>query len=591
MTYFIFDSTGKLKISLDKTTIDEFTPNECLGTLDIVEYTYSIDRKKIDKLYRTYETQNKWGKTFVNQDDKIFEVDSCAKRIIRGNSPLDLNKGTHSHEIQIRKLLSPKPTEIKAKITFSFEELNQWKENFQAYYSSSISLQEEEVILKAKSLKPITTQQREKLATIGPLMTFVSDSRIYLDAKNNILTTPLEIKVFGFCYPEFRSDSWKQEIIYRKNRLYDTLKKIFKVNLQAIIYEAQHQNKKLPFLIFPPGSFISGLSEDQKSIVKKLIFYAFKEAKDELAPLVKEHISEFIALGGKGFWGTNLFSNQNDQPPTLVANADAIDIAKKLWQTHKIKCPIPIMANPMHPVGCGFLSTIQSSSTDEMLARYSGNLHGIILQERIAFCEKNPRIKDNYFHHLRDSLYTNKKTKLYEKFIFQPIDIDQSQTQFQISYNYNLQKIDINQVFAMAVKEATKGLNIFENYRNNTTNAKNLLEIMIFARDNQGVGNKDAQLRTSFPNATQDQINQIKLFSAKFQKQMVKYQIFTGNNHAKKIVGARLHRLATSSNILNFFKNNSNLEISFLYKKLGIEIPGVNPSSAKKAQLEVFMAR
>ena len=62
---------------------------------------------------------------------------------------------------------------------------------------------------------------------------------------------------------------------------------------------------------------------------------------------------------------------------------------------------------------------------------------------------------------------------------------------------------------------------------------------------------------------------------------MAKYQIFTGNNHAQYIVGARLHRLATNSNILNFFKNNSHLETSSLFEKLGIEIPGVSPSPAE----------
>lgn len=582
MTYFTLDPTGKLKIRSTETTIDDFTQNTNLGTLDIVEYTYNINRKKIDELYNIYCTQEKWTKTSVNQDDKSFGKDSYARRIIDGIPPRDLQEGellSPSCEIQITKLLSPKPIETREKIIFSFEELDQWKENFRAYSSSLISLQEEEVILKAKSLQEITPSQRQELKRIGPLMTFVSDSRIYLDAKNNILKSPLEIKVFGFCYPEFRSDFWKTKIQLQQNELYDTLKEIFKVNLQAIIYEAQHQNNKLPFLIFPPGSFISGLKVDQISIVKKLIFDAFKKAKDELAPLVKEHISEFIALGGTDFWKEDSFSNQNGQPPTLVAKADAIDIAKKLWDNHKIKCPIPIMANPEHAVGCGFLSTIQSSSTDEMLARNSGNLHGIILQERIAFCKKNPEIKDNYFQHLQKSLYTHTTNKLGEKYIFQ--SCKESQTQFQISCEYDLQKIDINQVFAMAVKEATKGLNIFENYRNNTNNAKNLLNIMIFARDNQGVGNKDAQLNKSFPKATPDQINQIKLFSARFQKQMAKYQIFTGNNHAKNIVGARLHRLATDSNILNFFKNNSHLETSSLFEKLGIEIPGVSPSPAE----------
>lgn len=232
MTYFTLDPTGKLKIRSTETTIDDFTQNTNLGTLDIVEYTYNINRKKIDELYNIYCTQEKWTKTSVNQDDKSFGKDSYARRIIDGIPPRDLQEGellSPSCEIQITKLLSPKPIETREKIIFSFEELDQWKENFRAYSSSLISLQEEEVILKAKSLQEITPSQRQELKRIGPLMTFVSDSRIYLDAKNNILKSPLEIKVFGFATQNLGLISGKQKYNFNKMNFMIPLKKFLKL--------------------------------------------------------------------------------------------------------------------------------------------------------------------------------------------------------------------------------------------------------------------------------------------------------------------------------------------------------------------------
>lgn len=567
MAYFKLNSSGKLIITDSKTSIEDFIPNKKLGTLDIVRFTYNIAETKIKELYQTYQTQREGGKTLINPDDtKILDSSTRSynvrANILRGEIPRDAS-------IRITKLLSPKPTGVNQQITFSFKDLALWKKNFRAYCSNSITPEQKILILRAKSGQ-VTDQSQ--LRKIGPLMTFVSDSRIYLDAENNILSTPEEIKVFGFCYPEFKNRFWKEKIIFTKGELYNTLKEIFKINLQAIIYEAQQQNQKLPFLIFPPGSFISGLNSLESNTVKQLIFYAFDEAKKELNPLVKEHISEFIALGGREFWGTNLFSSNLDQaPPTLVAKADAIDIAKKLWAQHKIKCPIPIMANPEHPVGCGFLSTIQSSSTDEMLARYSGNLHGIVLQERIDFCFRFPYQQGIYFQHFEKSRHRYNGHHRIANNILNVFQDDPTNPQSLISSSYDLRNIDINQVFAMAVKEATKDLKIFDDYQSNQTSADNLLKIMKFARDNQGVSNKEDQLRGVFQGINEDQIKQIKLFSARFQKQMAKYQIFTGNHSAKRLVGARLHRLATNNNILNFFKNNSTLEHSQVSQTLGLQ--------------------
>ncbi|MFM7620731.1 MAG: hypothetical protein ACKO47_03910, partial [Alphaproteobacteria bacterium] len=83
--------------------------------------------------------------------------------------------------------------------------------------------------------------------------------------------------------------------------------------------------------------------------------------------------------------------------------------------------------------------------------------------------------------------------------------------------------------------------------------------IMKFAQQHQGVGNKIDDLKKEFKS---DEIQSIKLFSAKFQENMQSYQIFTGNQNAKKLVGARLHRLATDDNINLFFRNNSICQLS-----------------------------
>ena len=113
------------------------------------------------------------------------------------------------------------------------------------------------------------------------------DSKIYYDSKNNILSTPLALKIFNFCYPDF--NFYKDKTLKTKDtaEITNALQEMMRINLLAIIDEAQKQEKPLPFIIPAPGSFFARVSENNKKLFMNLIQESIKKVVKEYEPLVK----------------------------------------------------------------------------------------------------------------------------------------------------------------------------------------------------------------------------------------------------------------------------------------------------------------
>jgi hypothetical protein len=356
----------------------------------------------------------------------------------------------------------------------------------------------------------------------------------------------------------------------------NALQEMMRINLLAIIDEAQKQEKPLPFIIPAPGSFFARVSENNKKLFMNLIQDSIKKVVKEYEPLVKKHISEFILTGREGLWDKDF----QDCPGIKFhkAKSDMIEIAKKL-QSQGIATPIPMMAHPSRGIGNGFLSVLAVTPVDEMLARASGNTQVICFAKSIV--NERGKLKDIKTNRTFKTLKPNYFTKVVVPNSPRVYFSENNSPQHQISVEGDLIKqctqIDVAPMFSLAVKQAVKGLDLFEGFEDNNDNAKHLKFLLKFAKKNKGVGNKIKELINSLEKKIPDNAldkaddrrnfikkfcSQAQTFSYIFQKNMNEMGIKTGNPNAKNIVGARLHRMASEENIIQLFQNTIGQKLS-----------------------------
>ena len=534
------------------------------------------------------------------------------------------------------------------------EKIAQWQKNFKVYFSGNLNDQQKSDIIKSKlSLKT------NNIHHDGHNMTFMVESQCYLDSRDNVLDQPLPIKILGFCYPDFRltrkTDSnnrplasgecyetkfWKQtkteDNKFTNELNTEILKKelteVFRINLLAVIAEAQKVNQSLPFFINIPGAFLAGLDDIKKNQIKTLIAESFVDLKKQYSSLIKKNISEFIVLGSSKIWGdqpANKFKeDQNYHTTTHIVDADMLDIVEKLHINKGLVCPVPMMANPSHPIGCQYLDkNFLLTAFDEMLARRTGGLHraifegGVIKQVQISTTESQTYLRsiddDPVFKTFTKVQFNSLDIGEGKKIFCDPRDLNQDATNpnsassrganpslevnanphsFKViakSVYEDNESIDVAPIFSTAVKNAVKNLQFLKDFESDPKQAEILFNIMVFANQKQGVGNKIEDLKKYFienyneiftngedQSNKQTNINIIaqsaKTFSYNFQKEMKEIHGFeTGRINAKNPnVGARFHRMASKENIMQFFANtkfsekllqeNNNLQAKFL---------------------------
>jgi hypothetical protein len=562
---------------------------------------------------------------------------------IKYNKPLsqeDLAKTAQCQTItalnnngKIQQVFSEKK-EINLKL--DVDKIAQWRKDFKVYFSEDLDLNQKADIIKSKVSETINA-----IHPVGHNMTFMVESQCYLDSRDIVLDQPLPIKILGFCYPDFRlfriidlngyylasgeyhkTKFWTQTISadgkftnqLNEEILKKELTEVFRINLLAVIAEAQKVKQSLPFFINIPGAFLARLDDAKKTQIKTLIAESFVDLKKQYSSLIKENISEFIVLGSSKIWGDEpakkFKEDQHYHTTTHIVDADMLDIVKKLHKEKGLVCPVPMMANPSHPIGCQYLDkNFTLTAFDEMLARRTGGLHraifegGVIEQvtttrqghiDSVRLIDDDPVYK-TFTKVQFDSCSVNSQKIFYAKNEFKDQDLSPSEIMlvieipienkltenisphcFKVNQNSpykDCSSIDVAPIFSTAVKNAVKDLEFLKDFENDPSQAKILFHIMVFANQKQGVGNKIADLKQYFSEnydkffKDKDQTNQLKrigeiaknakTFSYNFQQEMKNTHGFeTGRIDAEnQNVGARFHRMASKENIMQFFAN------------------------------------
>ncbi|GDX36839.1 hypothetical protein LBMAG18_13500 [Alphaproteobacteria bacterium] len=581
----------------DIATIGEFTPNKFLLTRDIAYEIANVPadlRNKADKKDQVHQQISSSTDSVYHCVKTKTSLQDLADKEIEIAHLIALESGNEKFISQSNK---------KTRVDVDDQKIKRWHDDLRVYFSPDLTDTKKTNILKRK-----TKLSQDNIHGIGHLSTFMAESQIYIDSKNNILDEPMPIKVLGFCYPDFRCSKeggvfWRDKqqsgdylSIYIQNqdgsrkdyyldleKIKKDINEVLRINILAVVEEAKKQKKPIPFILNIPNAFLAGLPAKTKHQLKIIIAEELNILKRQYYQQVDEHISEFIVVGGSA-WdsdkGNNksvveIFKDENyEYASTHVVNADMISIASALHKKDII-CPLPMMANPSDSIGCQYVDVgFSLSAFDEMLARATGGLHRAVFdggvlkenQKEVKDVEKDPVFKTfnqvNYKKHQVEGnniFVADTHTQLLKGDTHHD-SIKNNIVQFAFKCNaFNEEKIDVADIFSSAVSEAVKGLSRLEGYEKKQDQANDLLNILIFANIHQGIGNKAKELEKYLnkenPNTDNSElIEQAKRFSAKFQKIMTKKQMLTPRLDGRE-VGARLHRMATLENIKNLFQN------------------------------------
>lgn len=312
--------------------------------------------------------------------------------------------------------------------------------SLEIYFSAKLTNDQREDLIRSKCR--IDSKHKTDAHKLGHYYTFIAETDIYLDSKNQFYPTDLyndtldgfPVKLLGFCYPDFRanfngnlnfwdttqntsstriqqnvtdlSDSGKPKTLYLdKAKLANQINECLRINLLAVIEEAKKTNSKIPFIINIPNAFLRELNDDVKYHIKQVIAQEFNNLRINYSQLILQNISDFIILGGNSWDNecnsgkeliTDIFrSNETPQNiPVHIVSSDMLDMARKLFENNGIKLPLPMMLNPSHPIGCQFLEPEFSlRAFDEMLARSDGGINRAIF-EGVVLDRKSQDIKD-----------------------------------------------------------------------------------------------------------------------------------------------------------------------------------------------------
>ncbi len=647
--YFICrGKANKLILSSSMTDIPFFSNSKdvYLGTVDIAkeflghsDSDFDQAKKATDKAEkkRLFKELNKPKKDSVFDKIKNFS----GKRVFFKKTIGELSFITKQNY-----QLTETQTATPITINITKDKIDKWQKSLRIYFSKNLTTQQKKDLIKTKA-----RIQYPQVHNIGHLSTFMVESEFYYNSKNQVFPNgPLPIKILGFCYPDFRYkslidaddprkgyDNYDESLLgkfwdvtgdnpsktYTLNqaKLTEEIFYSLQINLLAVIEEAIKTKQKLPFILNIPSAFLAFLGDEQKYQIKKTIADQLNSLKQLYSPSINEHISEFIALGGTQAWDdeatklpvdpqrphekvSDIFKKQQDYHTlTHVVDADMLEIVEKLYIEKQIICPVPMMANPSHLIGCQYLETdFTITAFDEMIARATGGSHRAIYENGVVNIIKDGEVlksveRDRVFRTFKTSNFERvevqnadsiKKTFYVDQKSLREFELEQKKTReggldnlevsseelikhdyYQHSFTHdsvkNIQiykQLDTVPIFTSAIKKAVIGLNCFEDFENDITQGKNLFNILDFANNYQGVGNKEDELRKYLKEAqsmTQEEeitrlISQAKILSARFQKQMSDLGIMTGRYQPRKIVGARLHRMATKQNIFQLMQ-------------------------------------
>lgn len=191
------------------------------------------------------------------------------------------------------------------------------------------------------------------------------------DLSNSNNSDPIagtEIRIFTYTYLNF--SHYPLDHAMEQN-----VKSMIRLNLLTVCYEASRQKRPLPFIVNPPGAFIRHLPPEKKAKVVQIISDAVSNLwhEQQIQAIVNKWISEWILLQ-PDFWALGKAVPEN----VHLAWADVGSIAEELWKIEQALCPVPMMGDPLGPIGNGALGNHANKALDEYLFRACGAIHGLI---------------------------------------------------------------------------------------------------------------------------------------------------------------------------------------------------------------------
>jgi hypothetical protein len=179
-----------------------------------------------------------------------------------------------------------------------------------------------------------------------------------------------EIRIFAYTYPHF--SHYPLDKTMEQN-----VKSMVRLNMLTVCYEALRQEKPLPFIVNPPGAFVSRLNYSEKEKVAQMISHAVSDIlnDEQLQEITNKFISDWVLLSPHPpFWSSTSRTPGN----VHLVWADVCDIAVELWKAHGVLCPIPMMGDPLGSVGNRALGNHSNKALDEYLFRTCGGIHGLV---------------------------------------------------------------------------------------------------------------------------------------------------------------------------------------------------------------------
>ena len=417
--YFQSTSLGALKLDGDGNpkTISSYSETMgFLGTSDIAYNIAGLDDRDIELLNQSGKKKQSFLDILSRKSSSLY-----SKIVNKLGNPSVNNKSIQPSFFEKNGSSIQKTSSEQVQIAIDQAKVDKWRKSLRVYFSSTITDIEKKNIILAK-LSKFNPDQIYKTAHLS---TFMVESEIYYNSRNQIFAQPKPVKILGFCYPDFRwkrhgddsgffvvpdsrlGDFWDKQTAggftnctLNPERLQFQIMKTLEINLLAVIEEAIKTKQKLPFILdAPPAIFLSYLSDHEKYDIKKTIASQFQILKRKYSSSIYEHISEFIVLKPQQWDSIIPDSGSHDQPNpkitdlfkkpdnyhtlTHIVDANILDIVDEL-QKRDVTCVVPMISTSYGSIGNHYLNEDYKFNTnDEMLARATGGTHRAVFEGQV----------------------------------------------------------------------------------------------------------------------------------------------------------------------------------------------------------------
>ncbi|MCE3254522.1 MAG: Ubiquitin carboxyl-terminal hydrolase [Rickettsiaceae bacterium] len=291
--------------------------------------------------------------------------------------------------------------------TISKAEFDGWVEKTKFYRDSDLNEETAVKIAqsKAKTEKPLARHDQKiglpEHDHEGNLFSFIAPCEAYVENNGTKSDPVVQLALYNFTYPVFNTDSGKLggEIFdvngNVKEEVCRNLRKMIALSLRVVNEWGRDNEYEIPFILQNPNAFLSKLTDDLRSNVKKAIADAFAEVLNNAEAKDVSHIENFIVNGGYDFWekdqaGNSLgniakmqnAANGGARKEMKVGNYDFMEIAKHYNAIGRI-CPEPLMGHTSKEVDNGGYGDGAEDAAEEYWCRATYGVYGQIIKKAI----------------------------------------------------------------------------------------------------------------------------------------------------------------------------------------------------------------